>query len=24
MKCMLEFNINTCQFTETHEGVGAI
>ena len=24
MKCMLEFNINTCQFTETHEGVTAI
>jgi twinkle protein len=24
MKCMLEYNINTCQFTETHEGVTAI
>ena len=24
MKCMLEYNINTCQFTETREGVGAI
>ena len=24
MKCILEFNINTCQFTETREGVSAI
>lgn len=24
MKAMLEFNVNTCQFTETHEGVTAL
>ena len=24
MKAMLEFNINTCQFTEYHEGVSAL